>query len=1277
MPHPVNLSNVNITIQQFNDISSGTYNAGEVRLNGNNRLKKINHHIVFTGSNDVSISHAEVIAIKNAFIQALQNSGVNGENLMKVRQELGLAPKGPSDVTMRERSMKPLSRQQIREILDRNASIINQTVGEGTIRTYDQIHARYSNEERRTQKQTRNTTDSLTQHQRRINEQGQFALLGAIVSGDVDYFLGRNRTIVKETLTQLKQSLLENPNGNNDQEGQITWRDAQTGVVLKYATGMSKADFINKLDDLIMRYAENAEPKQAEIDARNEFRALKTTADLNTWLNKQSTLPDGELKIRAALILLLQNRNINSHQQLALVNRLSDADGRAFINAAIRVPNTVKGDHFLHTEVIREILARADQDIPEDRQAFIPALSNQRFNTLISSKFSGYSPENTPVRFNAMLNTLFTQMKQKFGENEFPPNFSPESLYTTWGRAVDRDNPNAPRITPEAMLARITNDATENAARLVVTNKTRAILAQMGADQGLALGISTSYLRGNPAIMTRLKEAANPEEVQVILNEITDAIQEKARVQLLCKDLKNQMDAKCRELFARAKGISITSIPEGSINFSTATLKAEGLSSKILAGEVVVNNDEEILAAYEQLAQTHVNKLITALQQVENLANVSDAAKAKLAAHLLRSNKPDQFNFQKIVDFSKQIQMRSVVQSITEAPMDETMAFLDATMNNITAFAQDHFRQMGVQGIGGAEIGEIRNLVLSLAITETPNAAEKLTEFASRPAVQDYVNANPINPLTYVEPYYTTNQSVPSIHARIPVLQEMQRQFAPNGNATQQALGMGYLQSELKMLQTTAEMVQAATGCTVEEAINAALNPSSPGRRLASYGGRFMESADNFKKGLSLMHSFEIWFQQSTAQVTAAQNNHQMPANASLTVRNANNIFLKAEALTAYEKFIFEEIAVNKQIDLEETNLEELFGMDGNPAMRFVARGYINSATLALAQIPPEKRHLIYSVFDELAPVRGTHGSNETNNTGINNLNLHIISRVLRNYDVYAEMARTRQLTRTNILNAMFPDINNAANMTNRQLNDHFASIMMTQVMPNQLGNNPELIQPVFELMQRQGATLDEAIHSVMFNAPMNVESRLPSASCAIEQLNGTATSGRNALLIDLNRPANPSYIANEQDVIEDHDNNCVFKFTFPDNTVLKSKNGAVNDPAVVQADTAIVDKIAEFCGGNVHPNQLNALYYHLAQSGLAPIDRALIQYGIKTTEHTPVSFTLERNMETGLVTVHAQQPDGFPFQFHWDITVDINGMVTLSSLVVENAPEVQPQNQA
>ena len=83
---PVNLANVNISLQQFQDISSGKYNAGEVKLESETTLGKINHHVPLRGSNAKSISHAEVLAVKNAFVKALSDSGVGADEIAQIRR---------------------------------------------------------------------------------------------------------------------------------------------------------------------------------------------------------------------------------------------------------------------------------------------------------------------------------------------------------------------------------------------------------------------------------------------------------------------------------------------------------------------------------------------------------------------------------------------------------------------------------------------------------------------------------------------------------------------------------------------------------------------------------------------------------------------------------------------------------------------------------------------------------------------------------------------------------------------------------------------------------------------------------------------------------------------------------------------------------------------------------------------------------------------------------------------------------------------------------------
>ena len=122
----IDFSRVNISLDQFQKMASGDYNAGEVSLKSETKLVKINNHVHSIGWNTKSISHEEIMAIKNAFVNALESNGVSDKaKINEIRKELGLAPDETAPKSLAERSIKPLSRQQIREIIDRNINDIN------------------------------------------------------------------------------------------------------------------------------------------------------------------------------------------------------------------------------------------------------------------------------------------------------------------------------------------------------------------------------------------------------------------------------------------------------------------------------------------------------------------------------------------------------------------------------------------------------------------------------------------------------------------------------------------------------------------------------------------------------------------------------------------------------------------------------------------------------------------------------------------------------------------------------------------------------------------------------------------------------------------------------------------------------------------------------------------------------------------------------------------------------------------------------------------------
>ena len=95
----INLSRVDISLAEFQRMSDGKYNAGEVKLSSETGLKKVNNHVHRLGANKVEISHEEVLAIKEAFVKALNSGGVvdQKEKVCDIYKKGPLDDVGPDD----------------------------------------------------------------------------------------------------------------------------------------------------------------------------------------------------------------------------------------------------------------------------------------------------------------------------------------------------------------------------------------------------------------------------------------------------------------------------------------------------------------------------------------------------------------------------------------------------------------------------------------------------------------------------------------------------------------------------------------------------------------------------------------------------------------------------------------------------------------------------------------------------------------------------------------------------------------------------------------------------------------------------------------------------------------------------------------------------------------------------------------------------------------------------------------------------------------------------
>lgn len=120
-------------------------------------------------------------------VKALSDSGVGADEIAQIRRDLGLAAESGADKSLHERSLRPLSRQQVREILDRNAAAINAGAAPGAapVRTSDQIYGADGMRAYRAGK--RDAVNASLAGANRTAEHEGVAYAEAVVAGDVDF----------------------------------------------------------------------------------------------------------------------------------------------------------------------------------------------------------------------------------------------------------------------------------------------------------------------------------------------------------------------------------------------------------------------------------------------------------------------------------------------------------------------------------------------------------------------------------------------------------------------------------------------------------------------------------------------------------------------------------------------------------------------------------------------------------------------------------------------------------------------------------------------------------------------------------------------------------------------------------------------------------------------------------------------------------------------------------------------------------------------------------
>ncbi len=493
------------------------------------------------------------------------------------------------------------------------------------------------------------------------------------------------------------------------------------------------------------------------------------------------------------------------------------------------------------------------------------------------------------------------------------------------------------------------------------------------------------------------------------------------------------------------------------------------------------------------------------------------------------------------------------------------------------------------------------------------------------------------------------------------------------------ALELGFTKAEMPKLARATHLYAQVTGKTEMDAMKEVAEPGSKANRLMQYGGRFLASAQNFENGLRLMDSFATWFAAARATKNADSNNTFANAK-SFTDLNLNSYAVTHDSKIAFERFLFEDLAVNPDANLAENDPEKIFGMKNNAAMRFFGAGRYGNFAGVMAAVPPEKRGTIFAVFDKLAkPLPETKKAalafkaKDISVRGVVRDPNLVISRILRHLPEIEKLMADGAFNEKNIVKTLFPDMP-SRDWTLKGMNKftHNADELATKMLidggmdeeeAENVGSKAQLV------MEETCCTLQEACEALKTGKRVAPPPYMTTATFPIENLDGTTKAARSLLdggksgdlwraynYAPADDPGNPAkfFVKGEA--------NQSFGFTFPDGTVLRANAGTHkgNIPT-------ILDKL-EALAGRVHPRQQSALMFAVSQAGIGMLKGGLLPFGINSSEHACVDFTLLKNEETGAITVKYTSPKDLPLSFSWTATIDTDGNMTSTPLKVEGA---------
>ena len=470
----------------------------------------------------------------------------------------------------------------------------------------------------------------------------------------------------------------------------------------------------------------------------------------------------------------------------------------------------------------------------------------------------------------------------------------------------------------------------------------------------------------------------------------------------------------------------------------------------------------------------------------------------------------------------------------------------------------------------------------------------------------------------------------------------------------------GFLETEVENMKKVADLCAEATGWSKEAAFLELSTPGTRANRLMNFGGRFLDSAENFKQGMRLLGTFEKWFTGMGQKVDAMGNDKTRTKDMDKTMLNVDTSQgFKPNILRGMEKFVFESIANDSSFNLAETDANRLFGIENNAVTHFFVRNLNHACTQTIAQIPLEKRSTFYTAVNMFFPI--IENAEDANKKGVDRGESKdtkiVVGRVLKNLEAIIELEKKGELTFENVARLIVPELPADSKFEFRKVGNVLTEVMngVEGLLQKKVEDWSGLLGVALDTIQQTGCSAEEAVESVTGGKKLPLPPYVSSGTLDLEIFDGTTKVGRKLLETDLPRADGYSDVDKKSLLPQDKN---VFTFNFPE-------EGPITTNATPQGRknvNTVIEKIEALCG-KARTAQTLSVMTMVSQSGTMVLRGSLSVYGINSTEHAPCDFTLSKDDKTGVVTIRYSSPKELPFTFGWTATVGPDGKVESTPL--------------